>query len=187
MQGYLPTATFPVWWQDWSTIFAQETDEDLDFDEGLEDDDLDQPKPPSRRPLLLILVLLIAVGIGYWALQPDLTSLFQNGTSQKSHTSMKTREVSRSNEPVSPFSKTISAPHFQEGQRVFLATEPGSTNDSFSLQGNALGTKQGPTVRSIEPLAIVDGEMVNRDWVYLVQTESGKTGWISEKKLRERP
>ena len=50
-------------------LFAEESDKDLDFDEGFEEEDeLNQSKPPSRRPLLWILLLLLVGTAAYWML-----------------------------------------------------------------------------------------------------------------------
>ena len=49
----------------WKNIFfAEDSDKDLDFDEGLEDDELHESKPPSRRPILWIILLLLVLGVG---------------------------------------------------------------------------------------------------------------------------
>ena len=46
-------------------LFAQESGQDLDFDDELENiDDYYDPKPPNRRPLVLILLLLIVASVG---------------------------------------------------------------------------------------------------------------------------
>ena len=52
----------------WNVFFAEESDKDLDFDEGFEEDELHQSKPPSRRPLLWIVLLVLVAGIAYWTL-----------------------------------------------------------------------------------------------------------------------
>jgi len=72
------TSTFPPFPHSstlpkWNLLLAEDPNKDLEFDEGLEEDDLEESKPPSRKPLLWILLLLLAVGIAYWSLKPDTT------------------------------------------------------------------------------------------------------------------
>ena len=50
----------------WNVLFAQDSDTDLDFDEGFEEDELHQSKPPSHRPLLWIILLVLVGAIAYW-------------------------------------------------------------------------------------------------------------------------
>ena len=52
----------------WNVFFAEESERDLDFDEGFEEDELNQSKPPSRRPFLWILLLILVGGVAYWML-----------------------------------------------------------------------------------------------------------------------
>jgi hypothetical protein len=171
----------------WSLLFAKDVDQDLDFDEGLEDDELDQHKPPRRRPLLWILILLLAVGVVYWALQPD----FSPFTSQDS-----------SSDPISPPRITlpdtgqkeiktlpvisVPIPLFKEGQKVLLVQQPGENTLSVTLLSNASGTQPGPLVKAGEILTILDGETVGEGWVYKVRTQSGATGWVSEKSIMKK-
>ena len=171
----------------WSLLFAKDVDQDLDFDEGLEDDELYQRKPPRRRPLFWIFIILLAVGVVYWALGPE-PSFF---TSQESPS-----------DPVSPPltnlpdtglktiktlpARTIPIPLFQEGQEVQLVQKLGQNTRSATLLGNASGTRPGPSVKMGEILTILDGEMVGGNWVYQIRTQSGATGWVSEKSLLKK-
>ena len=159
----------------WNLLFAQEPDKDLEFDEGLEDDDLNQSKPPSRRPILWILLVLLAIGVAYWTLNPDssfLSKLAPMGTPEM--TSDKGREQSQ---------PEIAPPTFQENQIVSLSDAVG---DSM-LMGDPANTKPGPLVKSGEPLTVLDGSYQPTGWVYQVQTQAGKTGWIAAEKLQNHP
>ena len=172
----------------WSILFAQDVDQDLDFDEGLEDDELDHHKPPRRRPLLWIFILLLAVGVVYWALQPDF-SIF-TGTNSSSNTISQPRLTipGTGQQEAKPLPGiTVPSPKFREGQNVLLVQKSGDKALSATLQGNSSGTKSGPIVKVGEPLTILDGEMVGAGWVYKVRTQSGATGWVLENAIRTNP
>ena len=159
----------------WNLLFAQESDKDLDFDEGLEDDDLHQSKPPSRRPLLWIVLVLLAIGIAYWTLNPNVSL-------QPQPKSMDTVEMSRDKNRQKS-EDDVAPPIFQENQIVALSDAAG---DSV-LMGDPLNTKPGPLVKSGESLTILDGNYQPTGWVYQVRTQAGKTGWISAGKLKKQP
>jgi len=170
----------------WSVLFAKEPEEDLEFDEGLEDDDLGQPQPPSRRPLLWILILIIAAGVGYWFLNPDWSSMIRKVTvsTSKSPVTISPLPSKEKKSPITSFS--IPSPHFQEGQHVFWKDTPGKSSGLSRLSRDPTGNQQGPLVKKDEPLTIVDGEVVNQKWAYLVRTQSGKKGWVAEQQLRSK-
>lgn len=158
----------------WNLLFAQDPDKDLDFDEGLEDDESNQPKPPSRRPLLWIILMLLAIGVAYWTLQPN--SSFMPKSEPMDTTEMTGgKDLEKSQPDIAP-------PAFQENQIVSLADAAG---DSM-LMGDPGNTKPGPVVKSGEKLTILDGSFQPTGWVYQVQTQSGKTGWISAEKLKKQ-
>jgi hypothetical protein len=141
----------------WNVFFAEETDRDLDFDEGFEEDELHQSKPPSRRPLLWILLLVLVGGVAYLMLN-DPSPKMQKPTSMDS-----------------------SAPLFHENQTVMLTNETGVS----MLMGDPTNSQPGPIVKGSEHLTILDGSHEITGWIYLVRTESGKTGWISGEKLKK--
>jgi len=148
----------------WNVFFAEESDRDLDFDEGFEEDELQHSKPPSRRPLLWIFLLLLVGGATYWAI---------NGSSIQMP---KTAEIEFKKDATE-----LSTPLFIEGQTVVLIEETGIS----MLMGDATNSQPGPMVKNGEKLTIVDGLNQITGWVYLVKTGSGKTGWISEEKLKK--
>ena len=172
----------------WSILFAQDADQDLDFDEGLEDDELDHHKPPRRRPLLWIFIFLLAVGVVYWALQPDF-SIFTSTNSSSTNTSEPrlTLPATGQQKVKATPGITVPSPKFREGQNVLLVQKSGKNALSATLQGDAAGTKSGPMVKVGEPLTILDGEMVGVGWVYKVRTQSGATGWVLENAIRQKP
>ena len=170
-------------------LFAQEADQDLDFDNELEDMDYYDPKPPSRRPLVLIFLLLIVASVGYFIMNPgafsSLTSLVIAPGSKES-ASEATSKTSASHKKSAPaFSRQTPIPMFQEGQLVAVFVNP-SGPFSLKLSGDAEGKKPGPLVKAGELLTILDGSLVNNTWTYFVHTKSGASGWISEHQLKPK-
>ena len=74
----------------------------------------------------------------------------------------------------------LAAPLFQENQTVVLADKTGVS----MLMGDPTNSQPGPIVKASERLTILDGSYQTTGWVYLVKTESGKTGWISGEKIK---
>jgi hypothetical protein len=152
-------------------LLAQEPDKDLDFDEGLEDDESHQSKPPSRRPMLWIMLGLLIIGVAYWTLKPDSST-----TPPASVAPVETaREKARQPSPPE-----VEPPMFRENQMVTLS----SVSDDYMLMGDPANTKPGPIVKRGETLTILDGRFQPTGWIYQVQTQTGKTGWISAEKLK---
>ena len=157
----------------WNVFFAEESDRDLDFDEGFEEDELHQSKPPSRRPLLWILLLVLVGGVAYWILNDPLPKM-QKPTTMDSveDTNLASQGDAQSD---------MSAPLFQENQTVVLADKTGVS----MLMGDPTNSQPGPIVKTNEHLTILDGSYQITGWIYLVKTESGKTGWISGEKIKK--
>ncbi len=157
----------------WSVLFAENADKDLDFDEGFEEDELHQSKPPSRRPLIWLLLLIVVGAAAYWVLNnpspPTQNTAFTETMEEISAT------------PQGDKSIHVSAPLFSENQTVRLAVEDGET----MLMGDPANTKTGPMVQTSEHLTILDGLPQLDGWVYQVKTQSGKSGWVSEDKLKK--
>lgn len=168
------TNTFPIERPSlWNVLFAEDSDRDLDFDEGFEEDELHESKPPSRRPLLWILLLVLIGGVAYWILNNPSPN-FQQPTSVDS--AMDSFD-SITPEKVSEVQSDISPPLFREDQVVVLTEES-------MLMGDSTNSQPGPIVATGERMTIVDGSHQIQGWVYLVKTESGKTGWISGEKIK---
>lgn len=156
----------------WNILFAEESDKDLDFDEGFEEDDLNESKPPSRRPLLWILLLLLVGTAAYWMLN--------NQPPQVQETTA--IDVMENTNPASPIGvpANIASPLFGEDQSVILAEKTGEV----MLTEGPTDSLPGPMVKSGEQLIVLDGSYQSTGWIYQVKTPSGKTGWISEDKLQ---
>lgn len=165
--------------------FAKEPEQDVEFDEGVEDEDTLRPKPPSRRPLIWLLLLLVVVGGVYWILQPSapMQSLDRQPVVTKPSVDVKT-PPSAPAELKPATSPPI--PAFHEGQRVIIAPPSDVPQQSVRLSTDAQGTKPGPQLKAGESVTIVDGALVGEQWVYQVRTASGATGWVSEDKLKAR-
>jgi len=158
--------------QGWNVLFAEDSDRDLDFDEGFEEDELHQSKPPSRRPLLWILLLLLIGGIAYW--------IINNPSPQMRETpAVKVVEGTNPTTPINIF-PDIGSPLFGENQTVVLAQKTGEA----MLTEHVTNSQSGPMVKTDERLTILDGSYQKTGWMYQVKTTSGKTGWISEDKLK---
>lgn len=158
----------------WNIWLAREADQDLEFEEGLEDDELGQHKPPSRRPLIWAFVLLVALGVIYWALKPDFSSFAPPTPSMDQPPA----------EVTIGTPATILPPKFSEGQKVLLRERHNGEGLVQTLKGNPSGTQRGPAVTPGDRLTVLDGQISNGGWIYEVQTPSGEKGWISEQDLR---
>ena len=173
----------------WPTFFAQdaqESDQDLEFDEGLEDDDLNQHKPPTRRPLLWILLLLIAVGVVYWTMKPDLAKLPDLSSPIASIDGASSSPDEAETSSVSESLLGSPTPEFGEGDLVMLSPHASETRPAISLTHDAAGIEPGHKLENGEALTIIDGEAIDKQWVYQVTTASGKKGWISGKHLQKK-
>ena len=158
----------------WNVFLAEEPDKDLDFDEGFEEDELHQSKPPSSRPLLWILLLILVGAIAYWVLNNQSLQRPQTAAieieSVEGTTSLPQEETTFN----------LSTPLFAENQTVVLTEETGNT----LLMGDPTNSRPGPMIEAGEQLTVLDGSHQVSGWVYQVQTESGKTGWISGTKIK---
>ena len=148
MSGQLSSGTLEVFSWKWPIFLARDADQDLDFDEGLEDDELDQHKPPNRRPLLWIVILLLAVGTVYWALKPDLfMSTGTDSLDQPPPPGMASPDPGQT-QPTGGTSPSFSSPKFAEGQQVLFSKGAAGSMDSSTLKGDASGTKPGPVCQT---------------------------------------
>ena len=176
----------------WSVLFARKADRDPDFDESL-DDEFDEDayedshnRPPSRRPLIWILILFLLVGGGYLVLKSGMFG--KSGFDSSGPSSEKSDQPLLTTQP-NQTSPLISAPTplYREGQSVSIISSPGFKLSVVSLSDDPSGTKPGPAIQSGESLTVLDGELINKKWIYHVRTASGKTGWIAEQKLQAQP
>ncbi|GJL50844.1 hypothetical protein [Candidatus Nitrospira salsa] len=183
MTGHSNSAVFENSLPEWSTVLAQEPDQDLEFDEGLEDDELQQHKPPTRRPLLWILILLIAVGFLYWTMKPDLAKLPGMPVASDSLT---TPPVNSEQPLQRPSQAMTSTPKFGEGDTVTLLPGSSKENSPITLSSDSAGRQSGSIVKKGDILTILDGETVNGEWMYYITTSAGEQGWILEKHLQKK-
>jgi hypothetical protein len=194
----------------WTLLFAKEPEPDLNVE-------LDEPgaarhqpspfgsptpqKPPRLRMLILILLLLIVAGATYVAMDPDMVMKLIGQkqsvparpappvTTHRSALSppppQRTTDAEGSHAIAPP--GTIPVPAFREHQHVFVVENPDLPAMTPSLNQDAAGTTPGPLVRPAETLLVLDAELHNNSWVYLVRTDEGATGWIAEAQLATKP
>ena len=79
---------------------------------------------------------------------------------------------------------TSSDPMFSEGQKVTITGDNTTPDGNISLFAESSSNKPGPIVRPGVLLTVIDGDLQPGGWVYLVRTDEGAIGWISEKRLR---
>jgi hypothetical protein len=79
---------------------------------------------------------------------------------------------------------TSSDPMFSEGQKVTITGDNTAPDGTVSLFAESSSNKPGPIVRPGVLLTVMDGDLQPGGWVYLVRTDEGAIGWISEKRLR---
>lgn len=75
-------------------------------------------------------------------------------------------------------------PMFSEGQRVTVTADEMAPGGSIPLFADSSSNKPGPIVRPGVSLTVMDGDLQPGGWMYLVRTDEGAKGWVSEKRLR---
>ncbi len=75
-------------------------------------------------------------------------------------------------------------PMFSEGQKVTVTVDERAPGGSIPLFEDSSNNKPGPIVRPGVSLIVLDGDLQPGGWMYLVRTDEGVTGWVSEKRLR---
>jgi len=75
-------------------------------------------------------------------------------------------------------------PMFGEGQRVTVTADEIAPGGSMPLFADSSSSKPGPIVRPGASLTVMDGDLQPGGWMYLVRTDEGLKGWVSEKRLR---
>ena len=76
------------------------------------------------------------------------------------------------------------APMFSEGQRVTVTVDETGPGGNIPLFADSSSIKPGPIVRPGVTLIVLDGDLQPGGWMYLVRTDEGAKGWVSEKRLR---
>lgn len=98
--------------------------------------------------------------------------------------------TSRSSEPPTsgmksaPAFANVAVPQFSEGQRVTVIPDPARPTSPVFLFIDPAGTQGGTTVPVGAALTVLDGDYQRTGWVYTVQTEDGRKGWIPERSLK---
>ena len=75
-------------------------------------------------------------------------------------------------------------PMFSEGQKVTVTADEMVPGGSIPLFADSSSNKPGPIVRPGVSLTVMDGDLQPGGWMYLVRTDEGAKGWLSEKRLR---
>ncbi len=75
-------------------------------------------------------------------------------------------------------------PMFSEGQKVTVTADDTAPGGSIPLFADSSSSKPGLTVRPGVSLTVMDGDLQSGGWMYLVRTDEGAKGWVSEKRLR---
>ena len=75
-------------------------------------------------------------------------------------------------------------PIFSEGQKVTVTVDEMAPGGSIPLFADSSSSKPGPIVRPGVSLTVMDGDLQPSGWMYLVRTDEGAKGWVSEKRLR---
>jgi len=88
--------------------------------------------------------------------------------------------AARPTAPVAPSSD----PMFSEGQKVTVTADDTAPGGNIPLFADSSSNKPGPIVRPGVSLTIMDGDLQPVGWMYLVRTDEGSMGWVSEKRLR---
>jgi hypothetical protein len=75
-------------------------------------------------------------------------------------------------------------PMFSEGQKVTVTVDKIAPGGSIPLFTDSSSSKPGLIVRPGVSLTVMDGDLQPGGWMYLVRTDEGAKGWVSEKRLR---
>ena len=162
------------------------TDQDLEFDDGLEDFDDPRYRPPRRRWFRFLLLILLIIGTWYIVTDPERRSFMIHmmpdtvlatlGIDTEEPTPERERDV-----PPTPSVPPV--PAFHEGQQVTVAMKEGR-QARFRLRNAAEGEQRGPVVKSGDVLTVMDGSLIQKKWIYFVQTSAEESGWIKEMHLQ---
>ena len=85
--------------------------------------------------------------------------------------------------PATPVTPSLD-PMFSEGQKVAVTADNMAVGGSIPLFAESSSSKPGPIVRPGVSLTVMDGDLQPGGWMYLVRTDEGLQGWVSEKRLR---
>ncbi len=167
-------------------FFARETDLDFEFDDEFEDFDDPRHQPPRRRWIPILLLILLAIGVWYIVTDPERRSSVVRMMPDTIRAVFDVRTEAPAPEReriVPPPSNDPPLPAFYEGQRVAVGLKEGRSA-RFRLRNEAHSEPLGPVVQTGDVLTVIDGTLREKAWLYFVETEAGKSGWIQESDLQ---
>jgi hypothetical protein len=85
--------------------------------------------------------------------------------------------------PAAPVAPSLD-PMFSEGQKVTITVDDTAPGGNIPLFADSSSSKPGPFIRPGVLLTVMDGDLQSGGWMYLVRTDEGVAGWVSEKRLR---
>lgn len=204
MQGQLgPNVTIGAL-PSWTLLFAREPEPGLDLQVSdastgstPSQGGKHPQKPPRLRILLLIVLLLLVAGGAYIATDPERVMTLMGQDQSAPPVVVKSRprppvEIRPSSPqpttdtespPPVPGPSAIPSPLFGEGQSVI----PAANSGGLSLSQDAGGTQPGSSIKPSETLVVLDAELHDNTWVYLVRSDEGIKGWVTEKQLAAKP
>lgn len=210
MAGELHSAGAANSFPDWTLVFAREPEPDMDLELDESGGRSQHPssvgapapqRPPRVKILILIFLLLVVAGGAYVAMDPEMVmKLMGQAQPVPAPTTSTPRPVRPLASPTVPPARTaeegsgsiaapgiVPTPLFAEGDLVSVLPNPVSPVMSLSLSQDAAGTRPGPTVSTGATLRVLDAELHENTWVYLVRSDAGMQGWIAEKQLLAKP
>jgi hypothetical protein len=198
----------------WNLLFAREPEPDLELDEGLEDLDAgkgggaggwspkESKKPGGQRTKLLLLLVLVVAAGAYLMTSPgallEMLGLGQPEVSiptvlpptakapKPDGVAVKPPATAAPAPSPQPAMSQIPIPVFREGQKVLLVADQAKPTNPVALKGDADGSKPGPSVPAGSTLTVLDGELKNNFWIYILRSDKGATGWVSETQLKPK-
>jgi hypothetical protein len=160
------------------------------------------PRKPRLKVLLLILLVLVVAGGAYVAMDPEMLMTLMDQEQPPSRPPASTPAPVRPLVPdaTSPARTSeaegagtmaalgiVPTPLFGEGQLVSVRPNPVSPVISLALSQDAAGSRPGPTLNVGATLRVLDAELHEHTWVYLVRSDAGIQGWIPEGQLIAKP
>lgn len=165
-----------------------------------------ESKEPSGRRTMLWLLLFVVLAAGAYLMASSEALLEMLGLEQSevmtpdvpAPTAEALNPAAASPNPA-PQPATVAAapepalaspptpvPSFREGQKVQIVANEIAPPSVVTLAGDVEGAKPGPTIPPGATLTVLDGELRNNVWIYLVRSDEGTTGWIPESQLKPK-
>lgn len=171
-------------------------------------------KPSGGSPILWVLLLILIGGITYVSMEPEmLTGWLSPYLSESTPTPPPMAVKPTPSTPalvvpatsptadVPPVPPTVvpppqaaaspaapvapsSDPMFSEGQKVTVTGDDTIPGGNVPLFADSSSSNPVLTIRPGISLTIMDGDLESGGWMYLVRTDEGALGWVSEQRLR---